>query len=166
MIIYISRSQWPRDLRRRSMAPRLLRSWVQIPPGAWIFFCCVCYVLSGRGLCDELITRPRTVLPTAARYCVWSRNLVWRGGHSLRWAAEPEKIINNMLCYIIYIHSSKSNLIICYIQFNTKTLTCLERVCHMCSAEHAMAETERKIPVITSTLRWILPNAFQNNVTK
>ena len=35
-----------------------LRSWVRIPPGAWIFVCCECRVLSGRGLCDELITRP------------------------------------------------------------------------------------------------------------
>jgi hypothetical protein len=26
--------------------------------GAWIFVCCECCVLSGRGLCDELITRP------------------------------------------------------------------------------------------------------------
>ena len=31
---------------------RLLRSWVRIPPGAWIFVCCECRVLSGRGLCD------------------------------------------------------------------------------------------------------------------
>jgi len=37
---------------------RLLRSWVRIPPGACIFVCCECRVLSGRGLCDELITRP------------------------------------------------------------------------------------------------------------
>ena len=29
---------------------RLLRSWVRIPLGAWIFVCCEC--------CDELITRP------------------------------------------------------------------------------------------------------------
>jgi len=41
-----------------SLAARLLRSWVRIPPGAWIFVCCECRVLSGRGLCDELITRP------------------------------------------------------------------------------------------------------------
>ena len=27
------RSQWPRGLRRRSAAARLLRSWVRIPPG-------------------------------------------------------------------------------------------------------------------------------------
>jgi len=36
----------------------LLTSWVRIPPEAWIFVCCECRVLSGRGLCDELITRP------------------------------------------------------------------------------------------------------------
>ena len=28
------------------------------PTGAWIFVCCECRVLSVRGLCDELITRP------------------------------------------------------------------------------------------------------------
>ena len=52
------RSQWPRGLRRRSAAASLLRPWVRIPPGAWIFVCCECRVLLGRGLCDELITRP------------------------------------------------------------------------------------------------------------
>ena len=52
------RSQWPRGLRRRSAAAHLLRSWVRIPPGAWMSVCCECCVLSGRGLCDELITRP------------------------------------------------------------------------------------------------------------
>ena len=42
----------------RPAAAHLLRSWVRIPPGAWIFVRCVCRVLSGRGLCDELITHP------------------------------------------------------------------------------------------------------------
>jgi hypothetical protein len=42
----------------RPQAARLLRSWVQIPPEAWIFVCCECRVSSDRGLCDELITRP------------------------------------------------------------------------------------------------------------
>jgi hypothetical protein len=42
-------------LKRRSTAACQLRSWVRIPPGAWIFIGCV---LLGRGLCDELITRP------------------------------------------------------------------------------------------------------------
>ena len=54
----VSRSQWPRGLRRRSAAARLLRSWVRIPPGAWMFVCGECCVLSGTGLCDELITLP------------------------------------------------------------------------------------------------------------
>ena len=30
-------SQWPRGLRRRSTVARLLRSWVRIPPRAWMF---------------------------------------------------------------------------------------------------------------------------------
>ena len=42
----------------RPQAACLLRSWVRIPPGAWIFVCCECRVLSGRGLCDELVNRP------------------------------------------------------------------------------------------------------------
>jgi hypothetical protein len=42
----------------RPAAAHLLRSWVRLPPGAWIFVCCECRVLSGRGLCDELIARP------------------------------------------------------------------------------------------------------------
>ena len=37
-------------------AARLLRLWVRIPPEAWMFVCCECCVLSGRGLCDGLIT--------------------------------------------------------------------------------------------------------------
>jgi hypothetical protein len=41
----------------RPQAAHMLRPWVRIPPGAWMFVCCECRVLSGRGLCDELITR-------------------------------------------------------------------------------------------------------------
>ena len=52
------RSQWPRGLRRMSAAARLLRLWVRITLGAWTFVCCECCVLSGRGLCDGLVTRP------------------------------------------------------------------------------------------------------------
>ena len=58
IFVLYCRSQWPRGLRRRSSAARLLRLWVRIPPGAWMSVCCECCVLSGRGLCDELITRP------------------------------------------------------------------------------------------------------------
>jgi len=57
------RSQWPRGLRRRSAAACLQRSWVWIPPVVWKFVCCECRVLSGRGVCDELITRPEESYP-------------------------------------------------------------------------------------------------------
>ena len=51
------RSQWPRDLRRRSVAARLLRLWVRIPPGTWMSVVSVvcCQI---RGLADKMITRP------------------------------------------------------------------------------------------------------------
>ena len=58
MVLYLNsgktfwRSQGPRGLRRRSSAARLLRSWVRIPPGAWMFVCFECCVLSVRGLYD------------------------------------------------------------------------------------------------------------------
>jgi hypothetical protein len=54
----LCRSQWPRRLRRRSAAARLLRLWVRVPPGAWMSVCYECCVLSRRGLCVGLITRP------------------------------------------------------------------------------------------------------------
>ena len=55
---YHRRSQWSRGLWRGSAAARLLGLWVRILPGAWMSVCCECCVLSGRGLCDELIIRP------------------------------------------------------------------------------------------------------------
>ena len=55
---YMCQSQWPRGLKRRSTAACMLRLWVRIPPGGWMSVFCECCVLSGRGLCDELITRP------------------------------------------------------------------------------------------------------------
>ena len=41
----------------RPAAALLLRSWLRIPPGASIFVCCECRVLSSTGLCEGLITR-------------------------------------------------------------------------------------------------------------
>ena len=34
--LLLCRSQWPRGLRRRSAAARLLGLWVRIPAGAWM----------------------------------------------------------------------------------------------------------------------------------
>jgi len=49
---------WLGGQGRRSAAARLLGLRVRIPPVEWMFVCCECCVLSGRGLCDRLITRP------------------------------------------------------------------------------------------------------------
>jgi hypothetical protein len=51
----------------------------------------VCYMLSGRGLCDELITRPEQS-DYGASLCVIKKPRVG-GGHSPWWDAVPEKII-------------------------------------------------------------------------
>jgi hypothetical protein len=55
---HLCQSQWPRSLRLRSAAERLLGSWVRIPPEAWVSVSCTVFVLSGRGLCDGPIPRP------------------------------------------------------------------------------------------------------------
>ena len=49
---------WPRGLGRGSAADRLPGLWVRVLPGAWMSVSCESCVLSGRSLCDELITRP------------------------------------------------------------------------------------------------------------
>ena len=59
----------------REAAARLLRLCIRIPPGAWMFVCSECCVLSGRGLCDELISRPEEAYRMVRR-CVRSRSLV------------------------------------------------------------------------------------------
>jgi len=58
--LYVRKKPVPVAVRskHRSAAARLLRLWVRILPRAWMFVCCECCVLSGRGLCDGLITRP------------------------------------------------------------------------------------------------------------
>jgi len=67
----LCRSEWPRGLRRRSAAARLLRLWVRIPSGAWVFICCECWVLS-----EASATTWSLVQRTVVRRCLWSRNLV------------------------------------------------------------------------------------------
>jgi hypothetical protein len=67
-IVNVSRSQWPCGLRRGSSAARLLGSWVRIPPRTWMSVSCECCVLSGRGLCDGLVTRTEESYRV---WCVW-----------------------------------------------------------------------------------------------
>jgi len=45
---------------------------VSNPTGAWMSVCCECCVLLGRGLCDELISRPEESYRSCM--CVIGRN--------------------------------------------------------------------------------------------
>jgi len=70
LTVRLGQSQWPRGLRRGSAAAHLLGLRVPFPPGAWMSVCCECCVLSGRGLCVGLITRPEKsfrVLPVIVK---------------------------------------------------------------------------------------------------
>ena len=70
-----SRSQWPRGLRRRSAAARLLGLWVRFPLGAYLSVRCdCCFVVKHRSL-RRADHSSRGVLSTLVRRCVWSRNL-------------------------------------------------------------------------------------------
>jgi hypothetical protein len=65
------RSPWPRSLKARVCGRSLAGFWIRIPPpAAWMSVSCECCVLSGRGLCVELITL------TGESYRVW-RVWVW-----------------------------------------------------------------------------------------
>jgi len=73
---------------RRSAPAEILGS---NPAGAWIFVCSDCCVLSGRGLCDELITRPgESYRLNASLYVIY--DLLEREDHDPRWAAAPQGI--------------------------------------------------------------------------
>jgi hypothetical protein len=65
-----------------------------------MFVCCACCVLSGRGLYDELITRPDDSTDCGASLYVIN-NPRERGGHIPRWAAEPDKIIICSVCQLL-----------------------------------------------------------------
>jgi len=73
---FLCRSQWSRGRRRRTEPANMLRLWVSIPPEAWMFVCCECCALSGRGICDELITRPEE---SYQMWCIVVRDLETSG---------------------------------------------------------------------------------------
>jgi hypothetical protein len=100
------RSQWPLGLKCRSTAARLLRSWVRIPPGAWMFVVCCQVEVSATSW--SLVQRSPIECGAS---CVIKKPRE-RGGHSPCWAAVAEKII----IIIIKLHISAfvmSNLEAC-----------------------------------------------------
>ena len=87
--------QWPRGLRRRSAAARLLRSWVRIPPGhGWMSVVSVaCCQVEVSATSWSLVQRSPTECD--ASLCVISKPQEW-GGHGPHWAAAPQK--ENLVC--------------------------------------------------------------------
>ena len=98
------RSQFSRGLRRKSAVTRLLRLWVRTPLGAWMFFCCECCVLSGRGLCDGLITHSEESyrlwcvvvcdLETSWMRRPWPTGVVGGGGCCAKNKTKKKSILN------------------------------------------------------------------------
>jgi len=91
---YVRRSQWPPDLRRGSATARLLELRVRILTKASTIVVCGCCVLSGRGLCVRLTTRPEESYRVWCVQLAWSRSPV-RGGRdpeSGRRAIEKKKL--------------------------------------------------------------------------
>jgi hypothetical protein len=60
IICLLNRSQWSRGLRRRSAAAHLLKSWVRISPGSWIFDCCECCQVEVSATSLSLVQRSPT----------------------------------------------------------------------------------------------------------
>ena len=79
---YVGRhSHWPCNQRRGSAAASLLGLRVRIQQAAWMSVSCECCVLSGRDLCEDLITRPEE---SCRVWCVW----VWS------WSLDNESLIH------------------------------------------------------------------------
>ena len=95
------RSQWPRRLRRRSTAARLLRSWVRIPPGAWIFICCECCQVEVSVTRWSLVQRNPT--ECGVLLCVILKPRDWGGPAPLGAVAPERKEFRNNDIYRIFI---------------------------------------------------------------
>jgi hypothetical protein len=69
----------------------------------------LCCVLSGRGLWDELITRPEGPTDRGAWLCV-IKYFMWPGGRYPLWAEESETMMMMIIIMIIIIITPKGLL--------------------------------------------------------
>ena len=115
------RFQWPCVLWRESAAARLLGLWVRIPPGAWMSVSCECCLLSARGLCIGMITRPEESYPM---WCVW----IWS------WIPNNEEALDHWSCCavvkIVWLVGKKRKLNLCF-------LRSFVSVCCWCKSMHS-----------------------------
>jgi hypothetical protein len=109
-MVVVSRSQWPRGLRRSSAAAWLLGSRVRIPLRAWMFVSCLYVVLScvGTGLCEGLITVQKS--PTVCLY-VCDQETPKREAKSLSWTISAYEWMN-LLWNMVPIENVGENLVV------------------------------------------------------
>jgi hypothetical protein len=145
----ICRSRWARGLRCGSAAARLLGLWVRIPQGQRKFVCCECCVLSGRGLCVGLITRPEKSYRV---WCVWV------------WSRIPEN--EEVLAHWGLLRHGKTILLYVYWPQTCFGYSCCHLQCGVTSTHYknicVLAITTLKTATwIAETCRW----SVYNNIT-
>ena len=133
-----SRSHWPRGLRCRSVAARLLGLRVRIPSGTWTSVCCECCVLSGRGVCVRLIS-PRGVLPSVVcvtechhessimRRLLAHWGLLRHGKKKIQWYIHNAPLYASTLCFLFPFEAEMDNFI-SYVQHTSVRVR--KHVCH------------------------------------
>jgi hypothetical protein len=116
----------------------LLLLWVLIPPGAWTFVCCKCCVLSGIGLCDELITRPEE---SYRLWCVvvcdlepsWCRTKQTKQGSDYKF----RRIRRQSQIYRLI----KKSLYTCWLQHTSFLPHCLAQSDHLAADRQGQGDT-------------------------
>jgi hypothetical protein len=91
-----------RGLRCGTAAARLVGLWVRIPSGAWMSVSCECCVLSGRGLCVGLITRPRSPTDCDRESSIIRRS--WPAGGCC--AMQKEMLQSNTTIYFLLLNTN------------------------------------------------------------
>jgi hypothetical protein len=110
----------------------------------------ICCVLSGRCLCDELITRPEESY-RLWRFVVCNQETSWKKSHSPRWAAVPKnaKIIKANPYKGQYVFQSKLSVVL---RFSREDITKFLVERNSCSQSEAWATREKptNAPIIHS----------------
>jgi hypothetical protein len=94
VFVIACRSQWLCGVRGGSAAFRLLGIWVRVPPGVWMSVSCEYCVLSGRGLCVGLITRPESPTECGVSGCDGEASVMRR-----RWPTSGCCTMGKRNCY-------------------------------------------------------------------